>query len=154
MLRVHLIEALRADAEAFAAQLVLHVPFAIEGDFLRAQHHAGFALIAVQHHGRDFRVALNQLLHKCLFSRKFKARRDQHDHNLPRHMPRADEDMAQKAAVRVLVVDAQLVGRQHRDDGLDDAVGAAILNQAVPHGHDAVRPHGVHAADGLARLVH
>ena len=56
--------------------------------------------------------------------------------------------------MRVLVVDAQLVGRQHRDDGLDDAVSAAILNQAVPHGHDAVRPHGVDAADGLARFVH
>ena len=94
MLRIHLIKALRTDAEALAAQFVLHVPFAIEGDFLRAQHHAGFALIAIQHHGRDFRVALNQLLHKCLFARKFKARCHQHDHNLPRHMPRADEDMA------------------------------------------------------------
>ena len=69
-------------------------------------------------------------------------------------MPRADEDVAEETAVRVLVVDAQLVGRQHRDDGLDDAVSAAILNQAVPHGHDAVRPHGVDAADGSARLVH
>ena len=73
---------------------------------------------------------------------------------VPKYAVVLDEDVAQEAAVRVLVVEAQLVGRQHGDDGLDDAVSAAILNQAVPHGHDAVRPHGVDAADGLARLVH
>ena len=140
---------MRTDAEALAAQLVLHGARAEQGNILRPQHHAGFLLVYVEYDGGDFGMLLQQLRHEGLSAGEFRRRRHQHHHDLPRCMAGADQHVPQKAPVSVFIINAQLVAGEHPHDGLDDAVSPLILNEAVLHRDNVVGPHGIYAGDGL-----
>ena len=77
----------------------------------------------------------------------------QHHHDLPRDVGGADQDVPQEATAGELVVHADLVAGQPGDDGLDDAVGPLVLDQAAADGHDPVGAHGIYAAVGEAALI-
>ncbi len=144
---VDLVEALRADAEPLAAQLVLHVPGAVEDDILCAQDHAGFLLVDVENDGGDLRVPFDQIRHEGFAAGELRRRRHQHYQDLPCYMTGTHQYMAQEAAMSILIIDAQLVAGDHPDDGLDDGVGPLILDQAALHRHHMMGAHGVHAGD-------
>ncbi len=66
-------------------------------------------------------------------------RRDHRDGNLPGHRAAPHNHMAEDAGSPVLVVCGEAAPDRRAQGGGDDLVDPPVLQQTVPHGHDAVR---------------
>ena len=105
---VDLIEGAGAQAEGQAAEGVLDVAGAVDGDELIAQDGVALLGIDAQHQGGEA-VDLLQAGHQLVDLGNGAAVDDQAHQNLPRHSTTADVDVAQEALAGGLVVNGDLV---------------------------------------------
>lgn len=153
LLRIDLIKGLRRDAERLAAEHVLYGSRAVEDDVALAQDHGGRAVVDVEDNGSDLRVRCEQRPHKVVLARQNRLDRDQHHQDLARRPRRPDQDVPHQARARVLPVRPDLEFAQQPPDRRDDRVRLLVLDQALVHGHDLMRPHAVDARDHVAAAV-
>ena len=99
-------------------------------------------------------MPLPQLRHKGALAWELQAGRNQYHQDLPRMPSRADEHMTQEPPSRVFIIYPQLEGREQLHNGLDDAAGALILNQAPLHRDNPVGARRIDARKRQSPLVH
>ena len=150
---IDLIEALRRNAEAAAAENVLDIPLAVEYGLFLTEHKIGVEVVDILHDGRDCGELFPDSAHEVVFGGEYGRACYEHQHDLVCLKAAAYQHVAQKALVRVLVVGRQLEGRQQLSHADNDAVGSFVLDHAAVDARHVVGARLIDARDDLSAAV-